>query len=142
MAVLSESDEIELKRAIDSCQSPWILAAYTNKGKRSISASMEGTLGYLDWRLHGQLSNLLRRGLMKKGSLTIIPARKKLGKASLLVFSASGKDDENKSLLDSLKKLRAERLSIAESTLPEGLSAKLKKALTKSGIAWESLEGK
>lgn len=138
MAKLDESCIENLRTAIHRCNKPWILAAYCIDSEKSSPALLEGTIGFFDWRLHGQISRLVKRNQMQPGSLTLVPSQRHLGKASLLVYAA-GKQDDVEKIASALKKLNATQLCVAEETLPNGLMAKLKKSLAKAGIEWSPL---
>ena len=138
MAKLDEASLTRLKSALDKCDEPWILAAYCPKPSMSPSASLEGTLGYLDWRLHGQLSLLIKRVRVPAGRLAMIPSQSQLGKASLIVFHAR-EDSQAQDVVNALKKLHASQISIAADTWPEPMGSQLKKQLTKAGIEWSML---
>lgn len=138
MAKLDEASLTRLKSALDRCEQPWILAAYCPQSSRPLSASLEGTLGYLDWRLHGQLSMLIKQVRIPMGRLALIPSRRQLGKASLIVYHA-GESSHAQEVIQALKKLNASQIALAEDTWPAAIAGQLKKQLTKAGIEWSSL---
>ena len=125
--------------SVQSCEKPWILAAYQREKGQTLAASLEGTIGFLDWRLHGQVSRLLKRKQIPLGSMTLVPSRHHLGSASLLVYFAENKEHDSDAVLTALKKLNAKDLCLAEDTFPEALATKLKKSLSKAGIRWDRL---
>lgn len=139
MAKLDDSMLEKLRAAVQRCEKPWILAAYQQDKGQSLAASLEGTIGFLDWRLHGQVSRLLKRKLMARGSLTLVPSRRHLGNASLLVYFAEGKEEDSDDVLSALKKLNAKDICLAEDTFPAALATKLKKSFSKAGIRWDTL---
>ena len=139
MAKLDECTLEKLRTAVQRCEKPWILAAYQREEGQTLAASLEGTIGFLDWRLHGQVSRLLKRQLMRRGTLTPVPSRRHLGKASLLVYFAEGREDDSDDVLGALKKLHAKELCLAEDTFPAALATKLKKSFSKAGIRWDAL---
>lgn len=139
MAKLDEAALDKLRTAVQRCDKPWILAAYYQDKGKPLPASLEGTIGFLDWRLHGQVSRLIKRNLIERGSLTLVPSRRQLGKASLLVYFVSDKDEGSEDVTAALKKLNAKELCLAEDTWPAPLAAKVKKSLAKAGIAWNTL---
>lgn len=139
MARLDANALDKLRAAVQRCEKPWILAAYHQEKGKPVPTSLEGTLGFLDWRLHGQVSRLIKREHVVRGSLTLVPSRRQLGRASLLVYFVPDKDEGDADVVAALKKLNAKELVLAEDTWPAPLAAKVKKSLAKAGIAWEAL---
>lgn len=140
MARLDNSKLASIRKAVDACEQPWILVAYEREEGVDLPASLEGPLGYFDWRLHGQISRLVRRGLLPKGGMAMLPGEQKTGKSSLLIYNSTDRQDGAPRITESLKKLQAKEVAIVEETWPEELCAKMKKALTKAGIPWSSLD--
>ncbi len=140
MAQLAYKDIKQLDRVLEKCREPWILAAYSKENKQSLSASMEGTLGYFDWRLHGQISKLVKRKRMQEGDFILIPNKARLGQASLLIYYLKDEKASGKDVVNCLQKLNAKKLSFSESTWPEVAAVNIKKALKKAGISWSVLE--
>jgi hypothetical protein len=138
MAKLDEASLSRLKSALDRCEHPWILAAYYPETTKPVSASLQGTLGYLDWRLHGQFSLLIKRVRVPAGKLALIPSQNQLGKASLLVYHAR-ENSQAQDIVSALKKLNPSHISIAADTWPEPIASQLKKQLSKTGIEWSVL---
>ena len=139
MATLSGSELKQLSESVDSCKATWILAGYRRRPQGPLSATLQGALGFFDWRLHGQVSQLVQKGQPRKGGIAMIPSRGRLGQSSLLVYGLNGAPDTVE-IVKALRNLRAERLSLAGSTWPEGTADKLQKALNKAGIKCELLK--
>ena len=138
MAKLDETALDKLRSAIQHCDKQWILAACRVGDDAGSRAPLEGTIGFLDWRLHGQVSRLLKRGRLPAGELTLVPSQRHLGRASLLVYAAES-DDDDADIAPALKKLRADDICVAIDTLPPTLATKWKKSFAKAGIQWRAL---
>lgn len=137
MASFDEAQYLEILSELDSCTQPWILAAYTEKEHPALS--LEGVLGVMDWRLHGLLSNLIKRSTFTNGEVAMIPASKKLGAASLLVFHCGKSQANSAKVVDCLKKLKAKQVSIAATSFPTDFLKNLEQTLNKAGIEWQIL---
>ncbi len=136
MASLSKDSLASLKRSVDDCKSQWLLACLSDERKNS---TILGPVGFFDWRLHGQLSKLVRRDSFHTGELCLISGPKRLGTASLLLF-IHGKNTKSSELVARLKKLGIDSLSIEETSFPEDFFARLKQNLDKEGISWTKLD--
>ena len=136
MANLSGESLASLKRSVDDCKNQWLLACMSDEKKNS---PITGHVGFFDWRLHGQLSRLIRRDTLHTGELCLVSGPKRLGAASLLLF-VHGKNTKSSELVAQLRKLGINSLSVEESSFPEDFFARLKQNLDKEGISWTKLE--
>jgi hypothetical protein len=96
---------------------------------------MSGTLGVIDWCLHGTISNLLKENNLEE--FTLVPQNRLLGKASLLLL----RGDAPKNLPTLLQRLKVQSLCIAAGTIPDGSLPKLQQQLKKAGVSFTTLEG-
>jgi|SRR3989344_6842777 len=141
MAKLDDLSIKNLKNSLNNCSSKIILSCYQKTDGEGLAKSLEGTLGYLDWCLDGQISKLLKCEGMKSGELTLISGKNKLGKqSSLLIYTAKKSDIDAQRIAKALRGLQVENLSIAQSTFPKDSLGSLEKALKKEQIEWQSLE--
>jgi hypothetical protein len=138
MALLEESKYIEVLKNLDDCQSPWLLAAYQESSNPA--RSLQGILGVIDWRLHGLLSDLIKKQRLEMDELAIIPGQARLGKASLLVHYCGLDLHKSEKIVDSLKKLHCQEICLVETSFPADFLRKLKQNLSKAGIKCLSLD--
>lgn len=132
MASLDSKQVSDLRSRIEACSEPYLLAYL--EPQSSPAKTMEGTLGVIDWCLHGTISKLLKQEDL--GDFTLVPQNRLLGKASLLLLSG----DAPKNLPKILKQLNIQRLCIAAGTIPEGALPKLQQQLVKAGVGYSTLE--
>ena len=136
MAIFNEAQYVDVIKTIDQCASPWLLIGYQKT--ESIAESMQGFLGIVDWRLHGQVSSLIKDDKIKPNELAMVPSNAQLGKASLLLFYVSQKNPKN--LLEHLLKLKVNDVCIVQNSFPEDFLENLQQNLSKAGIKWNMLE--
>lgn len=136
MAIFDETQYLEAIKLIDQCSSPWLLIGYQKT--ESVAESMQGFLGIVDWRLHGQVSALVKDNKIQPNELAMVPSNTQLGKASLLLFYVSQKNPKN--LLEHLLKLKVSDLCIVQNSFPEDFFEVLQQNLSKAGIKWNTLE--
>ena len=101
---------------------------------------MQGILGYLDWRLHGKISQAFRQDILPVGGLSFFANRGKLGKANLLVYHWEEEAQALKTIQASLESLQAKEICVATSSFPEDFLPSLQKSIEKMGIEWIKLE--
>jgi hypothetical protein len=98
---------------------------------------MEGMTGLIDWALHGQVSRLVKRGILGQGESALLPGDPGRKRPSFL-FVPTG---ENASaLVKKIVQLSLRDITVAESTFPEDFLSKLKQTLQKEGIRCTKLE--
>lgn len=140
-----DREELEiLKHQIQESKHPWLFAALDSTKEQKASLSLEGALGYFDWRLHGQVSNLVKKRALTAGTITMIPAQQLLGRSNLLIYSpkktsGDANPDEVNHIVNSLKGLKVQEVCFVDSTWPGQIHEKLKKALIKAKIISSSL---
>ncbi len=104
---------------------------------------MEGPLGYFDWRLHGQVSRLVRSKVLKEGSITMIPSQRHLGESNLLIYTSKNdefNDQDVESIIESLEKLQVDEVCFVDATWPEDIAKNIKSSLNNKSISYASLE--
>ncbi len=132
-----------LKGLLDNSKHPWLFAAFQGENADTPSEKIEGSLGYFDWRLHGQVTRLVRSNSLRSGTITMIPSKRLLGDSNLLIYTTknnSPAQDEIEKIVKSLEKLRVNEICFVESTWPEPVSKMIKNKLKKSEILCSSLE--
>lgn len=140
MAILGTSAVQELRTRLNGCSAPWLLAGYQLSAGEPPAKSLQGTLGFLDWRLHGRLARLVREARLPPGEIAMLSNRGRLGQATLLVAHLKGDKSDLTSIETALKGLQAQDICVAASSFPEDFVSKLEAVFTKAGIRWTTLE--
>lgn len=134
MASLDPGKVSHLRRCLEACNESYLLAAVDHVEENA--KALKGSLGVIDWRLHGAISRLTKEPF---DSFTLMPHNRLLGKASLLLFRA----DQSKCISELpqvLKKINAERICVAESTMSPSLFSSIEQQLKKANVTWSKLE--
>ena len=100
----------------------------------TLSSNFQGVAGFLDWYLHGQVSNLMLKEKVDSNEFCLIP-----GKPSFL-FLYKDKNLDSRKLATKVHSLNISEIVLCESTFPEDFLAKVKENLTKQNIRWIKLE--
>lgn len=143
MARLDRESLDSLKDRVDNSKHRWIFAAFTRNSESAPAETMEGPLGYFDWRLHGQVSRLVRSNSLRKGSITMIPSQRHLGSSNLLVYtpqSGESNQQEVNAIIEALERLQVKEVCFVESTWPEKFVRQIQSSLKKKKISYSSLE--
>ena len=125
-----------LKEAIVKNEKPWILIGLPEKLENL--QKVRGTVGIVDWHVHGQVSELLKRNYLTNG-YAIIAGDPNKQRASIFIVR-TGESLQLPALIDKIKKLAISSLCIAESTFPKDILEKLKQNLSKASIDFSKLE--
>jgi hypothetical protein len=105
-----------------------------------LAASMQGVLGYIDWRLHGKISQALKKDILQAGEQSLFVNTGKIGKATLILHHWQDEKTALKEISASLQKLNAKEVCVAESTFPENFLPVLKNKFLELNLQWSSLE--
>lgn len=138
MAILDSSQLSALRTRCNECSSPWLLACLQKRSP--LATSMQGVLGYIDWRLHGKVSQALKKNILKEGEQSLFVNTGKIGQASLLLHHWQDPKTALQLISASLQKLNAKEICVAESTFPADFLPQLKKKLAELNLQWNSLE--
>lgn len=131
MGRLATEQKARWKKALASCEAPWIICGVDPSLPRS--ERLLGMAGILDWHLHGQVSRLFVRGVFAPGEFCLVPWAGK----NFLFHHFKGTPAP---LIQRLRSLRADNIAVAASTFPEDFLSDLKENLRKEGIRWTKLE--
>src|SRR5262249_5175071 len=134
MVSLEPKERARLRDCLDACSAPLLLVAADDKN--SPESNFHGTLGLIDWRVHGHVSQLLARGAL--ADFNLIPNLGALGKAALLVMKQNAKLGQK--LPQVLAKLQVGEVCVAESTFLEKDLQALHDTLRKAQVSWNRLE--
>lgn len=143
MARLDRKSLESLKLKLDNSKHRWLFAAFKRTNGSEAGETMEGPLGYFDWRLHGQVSRLVRSKVLKEGSITMIPSQRHLGESNLLIYTSKNdefNDQDVESIIESLEKLQVDEVCFVDATWPEDIAKNIKSSLNNKSISYASLE--
>lgn len=138
MASLSPSDSAKRKQLLDQVGDALLLVGMNYKTVRN-GEKLASWLGLIDWRLHGLVSDMLRRKELAPGSLCLFAGKNKAGSRSILVYPYEGKPSA-RAVMDCLGKMRRGSLTVIPETFPQDFWQVLEETFRKEGIQWSELQ--